>query len=92
MKKIYEIELDSDFGKVWLDEKFKILEYIHSNDSHYESGFYKSLLKKGKFEIIELDAIDLLNKIEYEEMCDSIPDHAEAFAEFLVPKLKEKYD
>lgn len=88
MKKIYEIELDSDLGKLWLDENFKPIEYIHANDSHYVNAFYKKLAKKGAYETIELNATDLLTIQEYDEMCDSDPDHAEAFAKFLVPKLK----
>ena len=91
MKKIYAIELDSDLGILWLDEEFKPLDYIHENDRHHESEFYINLAKVSAFETIEEFAPDLLTEKQYDKMLDSDPDHAEAFAKFLAPKLKKKY-
>lgn len=90
MNKIYEIELDSDYGKIWLDDEFKPLKYIHQNDMHEAARLYKSWGNKA-FEIIEEYATDLLGEEGYNKMLDAEPDCAEMFCEFFVPKLKEKY-
>jgi hypothetical protein len=90
-KTVYAIELDSDYGIVWLDENFQAMDYIHENDRHHEKDFYINLGENGPFKVIQECATDLLNESEYDAMLDSSPDFADQFAEYLAPKLKEKY-
>jgi hypothetical protein len=82
---LYKIELDSDLGELWLNNKKKPIAYIHANDSRFDESYYKFLIKQLGGEVKVLYATELLDEEEYELLfeCDS----QESFYEVLKEKL-----